>query len=180
MRSLPVAIKGTGRFLPAKVVPNAYFESIVDTTDEWIVARTGIRERRIAAEGETTATSAAAAARDALQDAGLAAEQIELIILATITPEVTFPASACFVQDLLGVKDVPAFDLGASCCGFVYGLATAANFVATGFYRHVLVVGADIMTRITNFEDRGTCVLFGDGAGAAILGPAEQPEQGLL
>ncbi len=180
MARLRVAIKGTGRYLPSRVVPNSYFEQHLDTSDEWIHERTGIRERRFAGDGESTATIATNAAEAAIRDAGVSKDQIDLIILATITPEVPFPATACFVQDRLGLGTIPAFDISASCCGFVYALAIAANFVETGFYRHVLIVGADVMTRLVDFADRSTCVLFGDAAGAAVIGPAEREDQAIL
>ena len=153
---------------------------IVETNDEWIITRTGIRTRRIASDGETTATLAAEAARRALQDANMDASEIELIILATITPEMVFPSTACFVQDMIGAKNAWAFDLSAACSGFVYGLSIAQQFVSSGRYQNAMVIGAETLSRITNYEDRGSCILFGDGAGAAILKAANSGPQGVM
>lgn len=146
----------------------------MDTSDEWIVSRTGIKERHVAAEHEATSDLAYHAAVNALKSAGMHAEDLELIIVATITPDMFFPSTACLLQDRLGAKKAAAFDLSAACSGFVYGLATATNFVKTGMYNNALVIGVDCLSRITDYSDRNTCVLFGDGAGAAIVG--EVPE----
>lgn len=160
---------GTGSALPAKVVTNAELAERVDTTDEWIVERTGIRQRYIAGEGETTATLATAAARAALADAGVDASSIGLIVLATATPDNTFPATATKVQAALGCNGGIAFDVAAVCSGFLYALATADSLLRTGMAKRALVIGAETFSRILDWEDRTTCVLFGDGAGAVVL-----------
>lgn len=146
---------------------------MVDTNDEWIVTRTGIRERRIAAAEEATSDLAFHASERALAAAGIAAEDLDLIVVATITPDSAFPSTACLLQDKLGASKAAAFDLSAACSGFIYGLATASGMIASGMYRHVLVVGAECLSRITDYTDRNTCILFGDGAGAVVLGPVE-------
>ncbi|CAH0122107.1 3-oxoacyl-[acyl-carrier-protein] synthase 3 protein 1 [Paenibacillus sp. CECT 9249] len=156
--------------MPDRVLTNADLEKMVDTNDEWIVSRTGMKERRIAAPDQATSDLAFHAAQAALRSAGITAEQLDLIIVATITPDMAFPSTACILQDRLGAKKAAAFDLSAACSGFIYGLATANNFIATGMYEYVLVIGADCLSRITDYTDRNTCVLFGDGAGAAVLG----------
>lgn len=156
--------------MPDRVLKNADLEKMVDTNDEWIVSRTGMKERRIAAPDQATSDLAFHAAQAALRSAGITAEQLDLIIVATITPDMAFPSTACILQDRLGAKKAAAFDLSAACSGFIYGLATANNFIATGMYEYVLVIGADCLSRITDYTDRNTCVLFGDGAGAAVLG----------
>ena len=160
---------GTGSALPARVVTNAELAQRVDTSDEWIIARTGIRQRHVAGEGETTATLATDAARAALADAGLTPGDIDLIILATATPDNTFPATATKVQNTLGCNGGVAFDVAAVCAGFLYALATADSLLRTGAARRALVIGAETFSRILDWEDRTTCVLFGDGAGAAVL-----------
>ena len=171
-----VKIAGWGKYLPERVVTNAELEVLVDTSDEWIQARTGIRERRMAAPEETTCTLAVCAAREALARAGITAEDLDLVIVATCTPDyANMPATASLVQHALGARKAGAFDLNAVCSGFVYGLATGSQFVQSGAYRHVLVVGADVFTRILDFEDRSTCVLFGDGAGAVVLSATDEP-----
>ncbi len=162
-------ITGTGGYLPDKVLTNKDLESLVDTSDEWIVARTGIRERHIAADDEFTSDLAFHACRRALEAAGRTAGDVDLIVLATSTPDMVFPSSACLLQAKLGVKRGAAFDLQAVCSGFVYALATADLFVKSGAYRCALVVGAEVFSRILDWKDRGTCVLFGDGAGAVVL-----------
>jgi len=176
---LAISIRGTGRALPGRVLTNADFEKMVDTSDEWIRTRTGILERRIVSDGQSTLTLAVDAAREALADARMAATDLDLIICATITPEYPFPATACFMQEQLGVPDIPAYDLSAACSGFVYALISAAHFVHQGTYQNVLVVGAECMSRFTDYTDRGTCILFGDGAGAAVIGPAQREGQGI-
>jgi 3-oxoacyl-[acyl-carrier-protein] synthase-3 len=176
---LSISIRGTGRAVPEQVLSNADLEKRLDTTDEWIVTRTGIRERRIATNGQSTLSLAVEASQEALEDAGLTAADLDLILCATISPEYPFPATACFLQERLGAKNVPAFDISAACSGFVYGVITAAHFIHQGTYRNVLVVGAECMSRFTDYEDRGTCILFGDGAGAAIIGPAARDGQGI-
>jgi len=162
-------IVGTGSYLPEKVLTNRDLELAVDTTDEWIYTRTGIRQRHIAADGEKTSDLALAASRSALQAAGLAAGDIELIVVATTTPDMVFPSTACQLQAKLGVRNCPAFDVQAVCSGFVYGLSTADSLMRAGQYRNALVVGAEIYSRILDWSDRSTCVLFGDGAGAVVL-----------
>lgn len=176
----PIRFRGTGRYIPEEILNNQYFEDYLDTSDEWIVTRTGIRERHRAAPEETTSSMAAEAAKVALDDAGLSVDDIDLIICATATGDHPFPATAAFTQAALGAKDVPAFDIGAACAGFLYGIATAASFICSGAYRRVLLIGAETLTRFANPEDRATIILFGDAAGAAILERAETPEQGVL
>jgi 3-oxoacyl-[acyl-carrier-protein] synthase-3 len=174
-----VALRGTGSCLPARVLPNAEFARTLDTSDEWIWSRTGIRERRIAGPGETTATMGLTAARRALEMADLAPTDLDLIVCATITPEMMFPSTACFVQAGLGCRPIPAFDLLAACSGFVYALAVGSQFIQTGAYRNVLVVGAETLSRVVDYTDRGSCILFGDGAGAAVLSAAREPGRGV-
>ncbi len=168
-------ITGTGSYLPAKVLTNRDLESLVDTTDEWIVSRTGIRQRHIAAEGEFTSDLALHACSAALAAAGRAAGDVDLIVLATSTPDMVFPSSACLLQAKLGVRRGAAFDVQAVCSGFVYALATADLFIRAGGHRCALVVGAEVFSRILDWKDRGTCVLFGDGAGAVVLEPSDTP-----
>lgn len=176
---LSIAVLGTGVGIPAGVLTNADLERRLDTSDEWIRTRTGIRERRIAAPEQSTLSLAEDASRAAIADAGLTPADIDLIVVATISPEYPCPATACFLQHRLGIEDVPAFDLSAACSGFVYALLSAANFVHLGAYRHALVVGAETMSRFTDYEDRATCILFGDGAGAAVIGPPKRHDQGI-
>jgi 3-oxoacyl-[acyl-carrier-protein] synthase-3 len=168
-------ILGTGSYLPERVLTNRDLESLVETTDEWIVARTGIRERHIAAEGESTSDLALAAARHALAAAGLRPGDIDLIVLATSTPDMVFPASACILQKKLGIRHGAAFDVQAVCTGFIYALAVADQFIRSGMHKRALVVGAEVFSRILDWRDRATCVLFGDGAGAVVLGASEEP-----
>ncbi len=168
-------ILGTGSHLPDKVLTNRDLESLVDTTDEWIVSRTGIRERHIAADGETTSDLALHAARHALAAAGLKPGDIDLIVLATSTPDMVFPSSACLLQKKLGIRHGAAFDVQAVCSGFVYALAIADQFIRGNMARRALVVGAEVFSRILDWKDRGTCVLFGDGAGAVVLGESDTP-----
>lgn len=167
-------ILGTGSAVPERILTNAELETMVDTSDEWIVSRTGIRERRIAAEGTSSSTLAHLAAKAALEDAKLQANEIDLILCATVTPDMAFPATACILQDLLGLERIPAFDLSAGCSGFGYALSVAESMLRSGPYKKAMVVGVDLLSRITDYEDRSTCVLFGDGAGAAILGQVPQ------
>jgi len=168
-------IIGTGSHLPEKVLTNADLEKIVDTSDEWIRSRTGIRSRHIAAEGELTSDLALPAAQKALQSAGIAAGDIDMIIVATTTPDMIFPSTACILQSRLGIAGCPAFDLQAVCSGFVYALCTADLFIRAGQAKKVLVVGAEVYSRILDWNDRGTCVLFGDGAGAVVLAASDVP-----
>ena len=172
-------IKGTGSALPVRRVDNAELAQKVDTTDEWIVERTGIRSRYIAGEGETTASLATDAARAALDHAGIAASEVDLIVLATATPDQTFPSSATKVQAALGINDCIAFDVHAVCTGFLYALSVADSMLRGGNARKAIVIGSETFSRILDWEDRGTCVLFGDGAGALILS-AEESEGGIL
>jgi 3-oxoacyl-[acyl-carrier-protein] synthase-3 len=174
----PVGIAGLGRYVPEKKLTNQDLEKMVDTSDEWIVQRTGIRERRIAADDEVTSTLAINAARQALEHANVAPEDLQLIICATVTGDQPFPATACRIGYDLGAKDAGGFDIGAACSGFVFASQVAANMVASGAYDRVLVCGAEILSRILDYEDRNTCVLFGDGAGAAVLTPHEFCKQG--
>jgi 3-oxoacyl-[acyl-carrier-protein] synthase-3 len=168
-------VLGCGSYLPQKVLTNAELAARIDTSDEWIVQRTGIRERHIAAEGEFTSHLAINAARAALEHAGLDAQAIDLIVLATSTPDNTFPATAVAVQNGLDIHHGAAFDLQAVCSGFVFALATADNFLRSGAYKRALVIGAETFSRILDWNDRGTCVLFGDGAGAVVLEAQDQP-----
>lgn len=169
-------VVGWGKYVPSRVLTNDDLSQMVDTSDEWIVTRTGIRQRHIAAEGETTATMAVQAARQALEGAGVRPGQIDLIIVATATPDYLFPSTACLVQDALGATHAGAFDLAAGCTGFIYALAVAAAMIEAGAIRTALVIGAETLSRITDWTDRNTCVLFGDGAGALVL--QAQPEGG--
>jgi len=166
-----VGIIGTGSYLPEQEMTNFDLEKIVDTSDEWIRTRTGIESRRIADENTATSDLAYKAAEKAMEAAGVTADQIDLIIVGTLTPDHIIPSTACIVQEKLGAKNAAAFDLEAACSGFVYGLTIAQQFITTGMYEHVLVIGAETMSKILDFEDRKTCVLFGDGAGAVVLGP---------
>jgi len=162
-------IVGTGGYLPEKVLTNRDLETRIDTTDEWIYTRTGIRQRHIAADGESTSDLALQASRKALAAAGITPADLDLIVVATTTPDMVFPSTACLLQAKLGARHCPAFDVQAVCSGFIYGVSTADHFVRSGQYRHVLVVGAETYSRILDWTDRGTCVLFGDGAGAVVL-----------
>jgi 3-oxoacyl-[acyl-carrier-protein] synthase-3 len=168
-------IVGTGSYLPAQVLTNAELAKRVDTSDEWIRTRTGICQRHIAAPDEKTSDLALAAAREALTAAGLAPAEVDMIVLATTTPDMVFPSTACILQDKLGTRNGPAFDVQAVCSGFVYALGLADLMVKSGQARNALVVGAEIYSRILDWDDRGTCVLFGDGAGAVVLAPATEP-----
>jgi 3-oxoacyl-[acyl-carrier-protein] synthase-3 len=168
-------IIGTGGYLPEKVLTNADLEKIVETSDEWIVTRTGIRERHIAAEGETTCDLAEQAARQAMQRAGVSKDEIDLIIVATTTPDKVFPSTACLLQQRLDIHGCAAFDVQAVCTGFVYALGVADSFVRAGRATKALVIGAETLSRIVDWTDRTTCVLFGDGAGAVVLEAADEP-----
>ena len=173
-------ITGTGSALPEKRLTNEDLSRMVDTNDEWIVQRTGIRERRIAGEGESTATLATAAARKALDAAGVEASDVDLVIVATVTPEMVFPSTACFVAAALGLKSTPAFDMSAACSGFIYAIDIADSFIKAGQYKTVLVIGAETLSRIVDYTDRATCILFGDGAGAVVLRRSNDPSKGLI
>jgi 3-oxoacyl-[acyl-carrier-protein] synthase-3 len=175
MAQLYSRIIATGSALPERVVTNADLEKIVDTTDEWIQTRTGIRERRYAAPGETTGDLAFLAAKNALEAAGIKASELDLIIVGTTTPDVIFPSTACLVQHRLGANGCAAFDVNAACSGFVYALGVADKFIKSGASKKVLVIGAETLTRMVDWTERETCVLFGDGAGAVILEASSEP-----
>lgn len=168
-------IAATGSYLPEKILTNAELEHMVDTTDEWIVARTGIRQRHIVAEGQFTSDLALEASLRAIESAGVASQDIDLIIVATTTPDLVFPSTACLLQRKLGISGCPAFDIQAVCSGFVYALATADQFIRNGAARCALVVGAETISRITDWTDRSNCILWGDGAGAVILSASDAP-----
>lgn len=168
-------IAGTGSYLPQRVLTNAELERMVDTTDQWIVERTGIRERHIAADNETTCSMGVESARRALAAAGIQPERVDLIIVATTTPDLVFPSTACLLQERLGIHGCPAFDIQAVCTGFIYGLAVADKFIRTGAAHCALVVGSETMSRIVDWTDRDTCVLFGDGAGAVVMTASAEP-----
>lgn len=167
-------ITGVGAYLPDRVLTNDELQKMVDTNDEWIRTRSGIKERRITSSEQATSDLAVIAGQRALADAGVAPEELGLVIVATNTPDTIFPSTACLVQDRLGAKNASAFDLAAGCTGFVYALATGSQFIASGTYQKVLVIGAECLSRIVNWEDRKTCVLFGDGAGAVVLSPVPE------
>ena len=173
-------ITAVSHYLPERRVTNKELEKTVDTSDQWIVERTGIRERRFAAKGEGTSDLGAEAAKRALAKRGMDPAEVDLIIVATVTPDMFFPSSACLVQTKIGANRAWGFDLSGACSGFVYALATAVQFVSTGAHSKVLVIGADVMTSIIDFQDRATCVLFGDGAGAVLVEPAEDGERGII
>ena len=180
LTDLPVRFCGTGAYVPEEVLDNQYFVDRLDTTDEWIRTRSGILERRRAAPEETTSTMAAEAAKRALEQAGLSPQDLGVIICATATGDCQFPATATFVQRHLGADGVPAFDVGAACAGFLYATSVAASMLSSGGCKYALVIGAELLTRFVDSEDRATVVLFGDAAGAAVLGPAEEPHQKIL
>lgn len=169
-------IVGTGGYLPEKILTNADLEKLVETSDEWIMTRVGIRERHIAGEKETTSMMAAEAAKKAIEAAGLTVDDIDMIVVGTATPDQQFPSVACLMQNRLGMtRAIPAFDLNAACAGFVYALNIADNFIKAGQVKNVLAIGADALSRIVDWTDRGTCVLFGDGAGAVVLQQSDEP-----
>ncbi|EJS66273.1 ketoacyl-ACP synthase III [Bacillus cereus] len=169
-----VGILGIGRYVPEKVVTNHDLEKIVDTSDEWIRTRTGIAERRIADDTIDTSNMAVEASKKALEDAGISGEDIDLILVATVTPDRAFPAVACVIQEAIGAKHAAAMDLSAACAGFMYGMITAQQFIQTGTYKNVLVVGSDKLSKIVDWNDRNTAVLFGDGAGAVVMGAVSE------
>ena len=175
-----VSIIATGSYVPERILTNSDLERIVDTTDEWIRTRTGISERRIAAADEATSDMATKAALAAMSQADVEAKEIDLIIVATVTPDMFFPSTACVVQDKLGAKGAWGFDLSAACSAFLYSVQVGAQFIGTGSHKKVLVIGSDVMSSIIDYADRATCVIFGDGAGAAILEPAEDDSVGLI
>ncbi len=172
-------ITSVGRYLPERVLSNQDLAEMVETSDEWIHDRTGIRERRIVEKGTGTSELAAKAAQEALDRRGISADDVDLIIVGTVTPDMMFPATACLVQDKIGASRAWGFDLSAACCGFVYSLSVGAQFIASGSHDRVLVIGADVMSSIVNYQDRATCVIFGDGAGAVLL-EASEDDTGLI
>lgn len=173
-------VLGTGHFLPPNVRTNFDLEKMVETSDSWIRERTGIRERHIAPEGMVTSDMAAGAAKNALEAAGVKASELDLIIVGTVTPDMPMPATAVFVQQKIGAPTCPSFDLSAACAGFIYGLSIGDQFIKAGMAKRVLVIGVELLSRVVNWEDRTTCVLFGDGAGAVVLGPADDGDRGIL
>ncbi|TAJ09354.1 MAG: ketoacyl-ACP synthase III [Planctomycetota bacterium] len=173
-----VGIAGTGSYLPERVVPNSEFEKTLDTSDEWIVQRTGIRERRFAAPDQATSDLSVIAAERALKQAGIAASELDLIVVGTLTPDFLLPSTACLIQDRLGAKNAAAFDCNAACTGFITALHTGEAFVAAGRAKRVLVIGAETLSRFVDMHDRTSCILFGDGAGATVLMPWEDCKQG--
>lgn len=179
-KRLPVAVVGTGSYVPERRLTNADLEKMVDTSDEWIITRTGIRERRIAAPDEHTSDMATKAAERALEAAGLTAEDLDLIIVASITPDTFTPSTACYVQNNLGAKNAAAFDISAACSGFLFALKTAVQYIGCGQAKTALIIAAEKLSTVVNWEDRSTCVLFGDGAGAAVLRVGGQPGDGAV
>jgi 3-oxoacyl-[acyl-carrier-protein] synthase-3 len=177
---VPVMIAGTGSYLPEKVLTNADLESIVETTDEWITTRTGIKERRIAAEGEFTSHMATKAAEKALEQAAIDPADVQLIIVATITPDTLTPATACYVQQNLGSLQAVAFDISAACSGFIYAMKIAKRLISDGAFENALIIGAEKLSSFVNWEDRNTCILFGDGAGAAVLRRSKEGEGNII
>jgi 3-oxoacyl-[acyl-carrier-protein] synthase-3 len=178
--SFSAIISGTGSHLPEKRLTNDDLQKMVETNDEWITQRTGIKERRIAGREDTTASLASHAATKALHAAKLETKDIDLVLCATITPEMVTPSTACFVAASLGMSRTPAMDISAACSGFVYGLDTAAAFIKSGRYKNILLVCSETLSRITDYQDRGSCILFGDGAGAVVVSRSEEPDRGLL
>ncbi|RMF91963.1 MAG: ketoacyl-ACP synthase III [Candidatus Schekmanbacteria bacterium] len=179
MAKINARIIGTGAYLPEKIYDNAYFEKILDTSDEWITERTGIKERHIAPPEMASSDLATEAAKKAIKVSGISAKDIEAIICATITPDMFFPPTACFVQKNLGIKNSAAFDVAAVCSGFIYALTVADSFIKAGKFKKVLVIGVEVMSKIIDYTDRTTCVIFGDGAGAAVVS-AEKGSRGIL
>ena len=172
--AIGVKISGTGSYLPDKILTNKDLEKFVDTSDEWITTRTGIKERRIASDTQSTSDLASAAAIDAMSDAGIKNEDVDLIIVATISPDAFFPSTACYVQKNIGAVNALCFDVSAACSGFLYAMQIAENFISSGQRKHALIIGAEKLSSMVDWEDRNTCVLFGDGAGAAILSADEE------
>jgi len=172
-KSTPIGITGLGMYVPKKVLTNEDLEKIVDTSDEWITTRTGIKKRHIAQPGTPASALASEAAKKALASAKLKPEKVDLIIVATITADMPFPSTACFVQAKIGAKNAACFDLGAACSGFIYGLVVAKSLISSGMYKNALVIGVEVLSSVTDYKDRNTCVLFGDGAGAAVIQPVK-------
>ncbi|MGJ8724219.1 MAG: beta-ketoacyl-ACP synthase III [Roseibacillus sp.] len=177
---VPVMIAGTGSYLPEKILTNAELEALVETSDEWITSRTGIKERRIAADDEFTSHMATKAAEKALEQADIAAEDVQLIIVATITPDTLTPATACYVQQNLGSLQAVAFDISAACSGFIYAMKIAKRLISDGAFENALIIGAEKLSSFVNWEDRNTCILFGDGAGAAVLRRSKEGEGNII
>jgi len=173
-------ITAVGHYVPEKVVDNKYFESFLDTNDQWIQTRTGIKERRYLDKDKPNSVMAIKAVEMLLKNRGISAEELDVIIVATVTPDMPYPATACIIQDAIGAKNAWGFDLSAACSGFLFAINTGAKFVESGSYKKVLVIGSDKMTSITNFKDRNTCILFGDGAAAVLLEPTEDKEYGII
>ena len=180
MSEYGAAIIGTGSYLPEKLVTNDELSKTIDTSDEWISQRTGIRERRIAGTLESTATLGSHAATRALQAAGMEPKHVDIIVCATATPEMPFPSTGCFIAASLGLDSTPAYDVSAACSGFLYGLELATAYIKSGKYQRVLVIGAETLSRIVDWTDRTSCILFGDGAGAVVLQRHNDPKRGLV
>ncbi len=181
MNKLSIIISGTGSYLPEKIVTNDDMAKIVDTSDEWIFSRSGIKERRYASEKEFTSDMAAAAGKKAIESAGILPHDIDLVLIATVNPDMMFPSTACIVQAKLGIRtNIPCFDIEAACSGFVYGVEIATRMMQSGHYKTALVIGAEKLTSMVNWQDRNTCVLFGDGAGAVILKAIDEPNVGII
>lgn len=174
MKEQAVGILGTGSYLPEKVLTNYDLEKMVDTNDEWIVTRTGISERRIVSSNMVSSDLAYEASLKAIEHSGISPEEIDLIIVATVTPDMSFPSTACILQDRLGAHKAAAYDVSAACTGFLYGVTSAAQFIRNGLYKYALVIGVETLSKIVDWEDRNTCILFGDGAGAIVMGPTEE------
>lgn len=180
MKLCPAVITGTGASLPEKRLTNLDLERMVETSDEWITTRTGIKERRIAGEGETMSQFAVEASRRALEMAKLDAASIDMIVCATVTPDMPIPSTSCIIQEKLGAGRAAAFDLSAGCTGFIYALSVAHQFIRTGVCQHVLVIGAELLTKYLDWTDRTTCILFADGAGVVVLSRGEEPDRGII
>ncbi len=176
----PVIIRGTGSFVPEQTLTNDHFASYLDTSDEWIVQRTGIRKRHKAGPGESTSTIAAEACRRAVTDAGMDLQDIDLLILCTATPDMPIPSTSCILKHQLGIEEAASFDISAACSGLVYGMVVAGQMLTTGLFKNALVCGAEVLTRYCDPEDRSTCILFGDGAGAVVMSKSPDPERGFL
>ncbi len=179
MPGMRAVIKGIGSAVPSRIMTNHDFEAILDTSDEWITKRTGVKERHLLGEGETSSTLATTAAKQALENANLKPDDLDLIICATVSPDMPFPAVACLVQDAIGAVGVPAFDLSAACSGFIYALSVGSQFIETGKYKRVMVIGVDALSRFCDYTDRGSCILFGDAAGAVVLEASEDQTKGI-
>jgi len=181
MSQIYASFRSIGAYVPEKILSNADLEKMVDTTDEWIFKRTGIKERRIAAEGEVTSDMGAKAAKLAIERSGIAKADVDLVLCATVTPDYfTMPSTACIISDKLGIHDVQAFDISAACSGFVYLLSVAKAFIESGMKKNVLIIGAETFSSVVDYTDRGTCILFGDGAGAAMISASTKKEEGIV